>query len=173
MVGHLREEKDPRTYWAAVRGLAGRGDLRFDHVGAALDARLGEEAQALATAHARFRWLGGLPHEATRRRIQAAHLLVHPSRMEGGAHVIIEALRSGTPVLASAIDGNVGLLGEDHAGLFAPGDAAGLSRLLVRARDEAGLLAHLTAQGAAKADRFAPAAERAALLACVHHLLDP
>ena len=45
--------------------------------------------------------------------------------MEGGAHVVIEAVRSGTPVLASRIDGNVGLLGADYRGYFAPGDAAG------------------------------------------------
>jgi glycosyltransferase involved in cell wall biosynthesis len=38
-------------------------------------------------------------------------VLVHTSRMEGGAHVVIEALRSGTPVLASRIAGNLGLLG--------------------------------------------------------------
>jgi hypothetical protein len=33
------------------------------------------------------------------------------SRMEGGANVVIEAVRSDVPVLASRIDGNVGLLG--------------------------------------------------------------
>jgi glycosyltransferase involved in cell wall biosynthesis len=58
-----------------------------------------------------YRWLGALPHESTRRRIQAAHVLVHSSRMEGGAHVVIEAVTSGTPVLASRIPGNLGLLG--------------------------------------------------------------
>jgi hypothetical protein len=113
MVGHLRDEKDPDTYLRAARRLAGRPDILLDHIGRPLDPALGAAATALAAAQP-YRWLGGLPHAATRRRIQQAHLLVHPSRMEGGAHVVIEALRSGTPVLASRIDGNLGLLGDDY-----------------------------------------------------------
>ena len=76
-------------------------------------------------------------HETTRRRIQRAHVLVHTSRMEGGAHAILEAVCSGTPVLASRIDGNVGMLGADYAGYFPWGDAAALAGLLQRCRDEA------------------------------------
>ena len=52
-----------------------------------------------------YRWLGAQSHDRTLKRIQRAHVLVHASRMEGGAHVVIEALRSGTPVIASQIDG--------------------------------------------------------------------
>ncbi len=163
MVGHLREEKDPRTYWRAVQRLAPRADLRFDHIGDALDPGLGAEAAALASAQARFRWLGGLPHGAVRRRIQAAHVLVHASRMEGGAHVVIEAIRSGTPVLASRIDGNLGLLGADYEGVFELGDDAALAALLARARDDPAMLPRLAAQLATRSARFAPEAERAAL----------
>ncbi|MDE2081973.1 MAG: TIGR04348 family glycosyltransferase [Burkholderiales bacterium] len=167
MVGHLRDEKSPRTYFEAARRLVHRGDIRLDHVGAALDPALGAEATALMAACPRYRWLGGLPHGATRRRIQAAHLLVHPSRMEGGAHVVIEALRSGTPVLASRIDGNVGLLGADHGGYFPVGDAGALAALLQRARDEPAMLAALAEQGRARAGLFEPRHEHAALLALV------
>jgi putative glycosyltransferase (TIGR04348 family) len=83
MVGHLREEKDPRTCFRAARRLAQRSDILLDHAGAALDAALGAEARALASAQTTYRWLGGIPHTEARRRIQAAHVLVHPSRMEG------------------------------------------------------------------------------------------
>jgi len=171
MVGHLRDEKDPRCYWRAARRLAGRPDIRFDHIGAALDPALGAEAATLAAAQPTFRWLGGLPHGDTRRRIQAAHLLVHASRMEGGAHVVIEAIRSGTPVLASRIDGNLGLLGAGYEGVFEAGDDAGLAGLLVRARDDADMLPRLTAQLAARAALFAPEAERATLHRIVGALL--
>ena len=41
MVGHLREEKDPRTYLRAAQRLASRGDILLDHVGAALEPALG------------------------------------------------------------------------------------------------------------------------------------
>ena len=171
MVGHLRDEKDPHTYWRAARRLADRPDILLDHVGAPLTPALGEAAAAVAAALPGFRWLGGLPHAAARRRIQAAHVLVHASRLEGGAHVVIEAIRSGTPVLASRIDGNVGLLGEGYEGLFEPGDDAGLAALLGRARDDVDMLARLTAQLAPRAALFAPAAEQATLQHLVGTLL--
>ena len=171
MVGHLRDEKDPRTYWRAVQRLAGRRDILLDHVGAALDPTLGAEAAALAANQAQFRWLGALPHGAVRRRIQAAHVLVHASRMEGGAHVVIEAIRSGTPVLASRIDGNLGLLGGDYEGLFEPGDDAGLAALLARARDDPAMLPRLAGGLAGRSPLFDPSAERAALHDIVGALL--
>lgn len=173
MVGHLREEKDPRTYWRAAQRLAARADVLLDHIGAALDPALGTEAKACAAASPYFRWLGGLPHGAVRRRIQSAHVLVHASRMEGGAHVVIEAIRSGTPVLASRIDGNLGLVGRGYEGLFEPGDDAALASLLRRARDDPDMLPRLTTQLAPRADLFAPAAERAALNDIVGALLAP
>ena len=70
-----------------------------------------------------------------RRRIQRAHLLIHASRMEGGAHVIMEAVTSGTPVLASRIDGNVGMLGADYAGYFPWGDPHALAALILRCHE--------------------------------------
>jgi putative glycosyltransferase (TIGR04348 family) len=171
MVGHLRGEKDPQTFFDAAQRLHGRGDILLDHVGRALDPALGERAAALSASQPQYRWLGGLPHEATRRRIQAAHVLVHPSRMEGGAHVVIEAVRSGTPVMASRIDGNVGLLGPDYAGYFEPGDSAGLARLLERARDDADMLQGLQRQIGWRAPRFAPQAEAGTLQRLVDELL--
>ena len=167
MVGHLREEKSPQTYFEAARLLAERRDIRLDHIGAALVPSLGLAATALMAACPRYRWLGALAHGTTRRRIQGAHLLVHPSRIEGGAHVVIEALRSGTPVLASRIAGNVGLLGEHYAGYFPVGDASALAALLGQARDDPAMLASLQQQCLARAPLFDPARERAALLALI------
>ncbi len=171
MVGHLRDEKDPRTFWRAIGRLQHRSDLRFDHIGGPLDPALGGEARALAAADARVRWLGALPHAVTRAHIQRAHVLVHASRMEGGAHAVIEALRSGTAVLASAIDGNTGILGDDHPGLFAPGDDAALAALIARCRDEATMLPTLRAAGDRRAPLFTPRAESAALHTLLGELL--
>lgn len=170
-VGHLREEKSPDTLFAAARLLAGRRDVFIDHAGAGLDPALAEAARATMLEAPHYRWLGGLPHEATRRRIQRAHLLVHPSRMEGGAHVIIEAVVSGTPVLASRIDGNVGMLGEDYTGYFEWGDARSLAALLLRCRDDAAFLERLRRQCQARAPLFEPATEAAALRRLVRDLL--
>jgi len=171
MVGHLRDEKDPLTYLRAAELLAGRADLRFDHIGAALDPSLGQQAAAQAARQGSYRWLGALPHAAVRRHIQAAHVLVHASRMEGGAHVVIEALRSGTPVIASRIDGNVGLLGNDYGAYFPVGDVATLAALLQRARDDADMLTLLRTQTDALAPRFAPEVEAANLRRIVSDLL--
>ncbi len=164
MVGHLREEKSPQTYFAAARLLAGRSDIRLDHIGSALDPALAAEARALMATHPHYRWLGGLPHAATRARIQAAHVLVHCSRMEGGAHVLTEAITSGTPVLASRIDGNLGLLGAAYAGTFDWGDAAALAALLQRCRDDSAMLARLQQQCQQRAHLFHPQREKQTLL---------
>jgi putative glycosyltransferase (TIGR04348 family) len=173
MVGHLRDEKSPETLFAAARLLADHHDIFIDHIGEALDPALGEVAQATMRVAPNYRWLGGLPHEETRRRIQRAHLLIHCSRMEGGAHVIMEAVACGTPVLASHIDGNIGMLGADYAGYFPWGDAAALAALVRRCRpaDTDPLLATLQRQCAKRAPLFAPEAERAALHTLVRELL--
>jgi glycosyltransferase involved in cell wall biosynthesis len=173
MVGHLRAEKSPQTYFEAVRQLADRRDIRFDHIGQALDPTLGQQAQDLMRRCPQYRWLGGRPHAEVRRRIQRAGVLVHPSRMEGGAHVVIEAVRSGTAVLASGIDGNLGLLGEDYDGYFPVGDATALAHLIASARDVPGMLEALRAQSLQKAARFDPSREKAALLALINALLHP
>jgi putative glycosyltransferase (TIGR04348 family) len=171
MVGHLRPEKAPQTYFDAARRLAARRDILLDHIGAALDPALGAQATSLMAENPRYRWLGGLPHAATRKRIQAAHVLVHPSHMEGGAHVVIEAVRSGTPVLASRIDGNVGLLGASYDGYFPLGNASALATLLQRLRDEPAMLTHLQRQCDEHAPLFEPTHESATLHALMGEML--
>lgn len=171
MVGHLREEKDPLTYLRAAARLALRSDIYLDHIGEALDPALGQAAQLAAGSCPHYRWLGGLPHAQTRSHIQRAHLLVHPSKMEGGAQVILEAVQSGTPVLASRIEGNVGMLGPDYAGYFALGDDDALAALLQRCRDDADFLPLLRQQCATRAPLFEPQREQTLLRQLVASLL--
>ena len=174
MVGHLRDEKWPQTLFEAARLLHPGEGIHIDHIGAALDPALGEAAQATALACPHYRWLGGLPHATTRARMQRAHVLVHTSRMEGGAHVLMEAVLCGTPVLASSIPGNVGMLGADYGGWFAPGDAPALAQALRECRaglsDPAGRLATLQAQCETRAPLFDPRTEQAHLLALLAEL---
>ncbi len=173
-VGHLREEKDPETLFRAARLLARDAVVpRIDHVGAALDARLGAEARETMAACPSYHWLGALAHAASRRLIARARALVHPSRMEGGANVVVEAVRSGVPVLASRIDGNVGLLGVGYDGYFPAADAAALARLARRFCADADFADHLRAQCAAREPLFRPAAEREAVRALVAALQPP
>lgn len=171
MVGHLRDEKDPLTYLRAASRLSARPDILLDHIGDALDPALGQAVQKTAAIQPSYRWLGGLPRSQTRAHIQRAHVLVHPSVMEGGAHVILEAVQSGTPVLASAIDGNVGMLGPDYAGYFPLGDDQALADLLQRCRDDVEFLALLQRQCEARAPLFEPEREQTLVRQLVANLL--
>ncbi len=176
VVGHLREEKAPHTIFELARVLRARADIRIDHIGAALDPALGQLARQTAASCPAYRWLDGQPHEATRRRIQRAHVLLHPSRMEGGAHVVMEAVRSGTVVLASRVDGNVGMLGRDYRGYFDFGDVAAATGLLQRCRDEQSgggrrFLRQLMVQCQRRAPLFDAANERTQLHQLVEDLL--
>ena len=88
-------------------------------IGAALDPALGDAARALAAERsARAVCWVPRPHAWTRQAIKRAHLLIVPSRMEGGANVVVEAVTAGTAVIASRISGNVGMLGDDYPGYF-------------------------------------------------------
>ena len=177
VVGHLREEKSPETLLEAARLIGPQAGIRIDHIGAAIDPALGEAARATAQACPHYRWLGALPHAEVLRRLQRAHLLVQASRIEGGAHAVLEAVRVGTPVLASRIDGNVGMLGEAYGSYFPVGDAAALAALLRDCREgmarDDGRLARLAAQCAGRAPLFAPEAERQALLDLLNDCLRP
>src|SRR5512133_2018844 len=130
MVGHMRDEKSPQTLFEAARLLKAHTDIFIDHIGDALEPKWGAQASTCMFECPNYRWLGGMAHAETLRAIRQAHALVHTSRMEGGAHVILEAVCSGTPVLASRIPGNVGMLGADYAGYFELDDAGGLADLL-------------------------------------------
>jgi putative glycosyltransferase (TIGR04348 family) len=159
MVGHLRDEKDPLTFMrAAARTFEDR--IHFEQIGMALEGRFAEAAHAAEQASARYRWLGGLERPSTRQHIKQAHVLVNCSHMEGGAQVILEAVQSGTPVLASRISGNVGMLGADYAGYFEPGDDARLSALVRRCAAEADFLALLQSQCSQRAALFDPQQEK-------------
>lgn len=170
-VGHLRVEKDPLTLMAAARLLQSEPALRVIHIGAALDPALGDAAQATAQACPNYRWVGPMSAHATRRRIAQADAFVHMSRLEGGANVVIEALRSQVPVLASRIDGNVGLLGPDHAGYFEAGDAAALAEQMRRVAHDPRYAGQLRAQSVKLSPRYAPARECAAVRHWVAELL--
>ena len=178
MVGHLREEKNPRMLLRAARRLSPDEGILIDHIGLALEPALGVEAQATAAACPHYRWLGERTHAEALRRIQRAHLLVHTSAREGGPLVIAEALRSGTPVLVTRIDGHVGLLGRAYSGYVDADDDAALVQRLRQCRAEqaqgqAGQLAQWLHEGAPRAALFDPATEQAALRQWVQALGGP
>ena len=163
MIGHLRDEKDPATFMR-VAELLKSPQIRLIHIGSALDPALGKLAQHTQQHAAQYHTLGNLSHAATRQRLKRSHLMVITSKMEGGANVIIEAITSGVPVLASDISGNRGMLGESYAGYFPVGDSLKLAELIERTASDAKFYRRLQAQCAARAPLFLPERERTALL---------
>jgi putative glycosyltransferase (TIGR04348 family) len=162
-VGHLRVEKDPATLFLAVDRLPRDLAIRIRHIGAPLDPALAAQAKALAARDARYTYSGALPAGSARAAIARAHMLIHPSKMEGGANVVVEAVMSRTPVIASAIPGNVGMLGRKYPGYFDAGDASDLAARLVRACEDPRYLASLRKACIGRRALFAPAAEARAL----------
>jgi putative glycosyltransferase (TIGR04348 family) len=171
VVGHLRAEKDPRTLFAAMRLLPPSIPIRVRHFGAPLDAELGREAEALERDDPRYRYVGAVPRGLVRAAMARSALLLHPSIVEGGANVVVEAVTCGAAVVASRISGNVGMLGTRYPGYFEPGDAAGLSRLLERAARDASFVSRLDVACRARRALFRPDAEARAVRALARALL--
>lgn len=163
LVGHLRAEKDPMTAVGALGMLPSEFPVSLRLIGRPLDAAIAARLAAAMEADRRLHWTPGLPHGLARQAIRRAHLLLVPSRMEGGANVVGEAICSGTPVLGSRIDGNVGLLGDAYPGWFPAGDAEALSCLLRRALLEPAFLDTLGAAAAAAVPAFSELVEQDAV----------
>jgi putative glycosyltransferase (TIGR04348 family) len=163
VIGHLREEKDPFRAALALAQLPAEVPVRVVHLGGAMSPEMKAEALDLVKADARYRWLGELPHAGAMRWLSRSHAMVISSRMEGGAHVVSEAISLGVPVLASRISGNVGLLGDDYAGYYPCADDAALTRLLRRSAEERKFLVSLEKQVKARRELVKPATERKSL----------
>ena len=166
-VGHLRHEKDPFTPISALRQLPTESRIRLTQIGTALDAHHAETMRVVLLDEPRLQWLGGLTRGETRQHIKRAHLLVIASVMEGGANVIVEAITAGTPVIASFISGNIGMLGDGYPGYFPFGDAGACAALMHRAETDAPFMKRLIAACAKRAKLFAPEREAAAIRAVV------
>jgi glycosyltransferase involved in cell wall biosynthesis len=119
-------------------------------------------AEAETKANPRYLWRGDRPRADVRRLLARARAMVLSSLSEGGANVVSEAVAAGVPVLASRIDGSVGLLGRDYPGYFAVGDTAALARLLRRIETDPEFLMRLRRAAARRAHLFQPAHEKAA-----------
>jgi glycosyltransferase involved in cell wall biosynthesis len=90
--------------------------------------------------------------------LAASDALALPSRYEGTAGIVIEAMAMGLPVVASDVTGLRGLVAdEDNALVVAPGDPQALAASLVRVMTDAGLARRLTeAARSTYESRFVP-----------------
>lgn len=160
VVGHLREEKDSLRVAYAVRNLPAESRLRVLHYGKAHNPQWENYAKQEMQINARYQWLGEVSHDAVRDAYAQCRLMVLPSLMEGGANVISEACVANLPVIASNIDGSIGLLGDDYAGYFPVKNAKALAELLLKAESDASFVKQLTQQCQQRAKLFTRDAEK-------------
>lgn len=132
VLGHLRSEKDPMRAAYAVRTIDRALSVHVLHAGGILAPRFEKTVQEEMRRNPRYRYLGELPRAQALKLLSSCDVLVQSSRLEGGANTVCEAIACGTPVLASRIPGNTGLLGRKYPGLYRLGDTAALARLIER-----------------------------------------
>jgi glycosyltransferase involved in cell wall biosynthesis len=102
----------------------------------------------------RYVWKGEVAGWQVRQELKHSHLMVISSRAEGGANVISEAVVAGVPILASEIEGNIGLLGNSYNGYYPMGDTNALRDLMLKAEASRVFVEKLEAQGQALSSRF-------------------
>lgn len=162
LLAHVRAVKDAFLAAAAARRLPARSRMQIAHLGAALDADAAPAARAEMAANPRYLWMGEHRRREALSILAGSRVLVITSRLEGGSNALSEAVAAGVPVLSTRIDGTVGLLGPDHPGYFAVGDAEALAGLLLRAEEDAAFLAELRRSTARARPLVEPAREREA-----------
>lgn len=162
VIGHLRDVKDPLRAAAAARLLPETSRIRIVHVGRAYGAAWEAKARAEMAANPRYVWRDDVPRAGVQTLLLRSHAMVLSSFSEGGANVISEAVVCGIPILASRMDGNVGLLGADYPGYFRVGDTRALARLMARVETDRGFVTKLRRAIAGRAPLFRPERETAA-----------
>jgi putative glycosyltransferase (TIGR04348 family) len=162
VIGHLRDVKDPLRAAAAARLLPEASRVRIIQVGRAYSDQWAARARDETAHNPRYVWREDVPAAAVRRLLLRSHAMVISSLSEGGANVVSEAVVAGVPVLASRIDGNVGLLGDTYPGYFPVGGTKALARLLRRVEIDSAFVERLTRAVSRRAARFRPAREVAA-----------
>jgi putative glycosyltransferase (TIGR04348 family) len=162
VIGHLRDVKDPLRAAEAARLLPADSRVRIEQVGRAYTPQWAERARAEMKSNPRYRWRDDVPHAEVRRLLTRSHAMVISSLSEGGANVISEAAVVGVPILASRMDGNVGLLGSAYPGYFPVGDTRSLATLMQRLEDDPRFARDLARAVRARAPLFAPRREIAA-----------
>jgi putative glycosyltransferase (TIGR04348 family) len=133
VIGHLREEKDPFCIARSLPLMPLNSQVNVLHLGMAMNQQMKRTAKGYSETLERYQWIGEVSHMETLKALSQSRLMVISSRMEGGAHVVSEAIALGVPVIASDIPGNRGLLGDDYLGYYPVGNEAALANLLSRA----------------------------------------
>lgn len=134
VVGHLRAVKQPFMIVEAMKLLG--ESVRVKSLGGEFDAGSAEIANAYSQNDARYEWLGECDYVEALSWMQRSVATVNTSLSEGGANSVGESIMLGVPVLASRIEGNVGMLGDSYSGYFAVDQPSELASLMLRVMED-------------------------------------
>jgi putative glycosyltransferase (TIGR04348 family) len=162
VLAHLRPVKDPLLPFRALSHVDPGIAIEVVLAGRAMTPDLESEVRAACAREPRLRWVGDLRRRAAKELLASSHVCIVPSSAEGGANVVSEAIAASTPVLATSIPGNLGLLGADWPALFPVGDEVALGRLLAKTATDRTFWHRLVERTRALLPMVAPAQERAA-----------
>jgi len=133
-VGRLAEEKGVLTLIAAMGHLhRKRQDVRLYVIGDGPEAAAARELVASLGLREDVVFLGARQHDEIASWIGACELLALPSLREGCPNVVLEALASGRPVVASAVGGVPDLIGATNGVLVPPQQPEAMSEGIDRA----------------------------------------
>jgi glycosyltransferase involved in cell wall biosynthesis len=171
VLAHLRSVKRPFTAAAALSHIEQPSALHVELIGGERELGLAQQARTWELQEPRFAWRGSLERSEVFASLSRAWLTINSSEAEGGANAVVESILAGVPVLASAIDGNKGLLGESYPGYFPVDDAAALANLLHRCEQDADFYASLKQVCEHRKAYFTPEAEQAGWERLLHELI--
>jgi glycosyltransferase involved in cell wall biosynthesis len=159
LAAHLRPVKNPFLINKALELLPDL-NLHAFTLGAALEPAMAQQARDWQTRDPRFQWIDNVPYPQALSWMRQVDFTLNTSHSEGGSNAILESIMLGTPVLASHIEGNRGLLGDDYLGYFEPDNAQGLATLIERALSDSNFKAQLQRQTLTLQSKFSPTQER-------------
>jgi putative glycosyltransferase (TIGR04348 family) len=171
VIGHLRPEKDPFCTAESLKYLRPESKIQVLHLGKAMSPDMKSLAKGYSKKFKNYQWLNELSHPETLQQLSRSHLMVISSLMEGGAHVVTEAIAIGVPVIASDIPGNRGLLGDDYSGYYSVGDAKALALALQKAEFEPSFYKSLEAHIKKRKYCVQPEFELKSIKALLNHLI--
>jgi glycosyltransferase involved in cell wall biosynthesis len=105
----------------------------------------------------RVRFLGAQPRERVLELFRAADAAILPSAWENFPHTVVEALATGTPVIATDVGGVSEAVEDERNGLLVPpGDAGAFAAAVRRYVSDVPLQERLRAHAAPSVERYAP-----------------
>ncbi len=171
VLADLHTVEDPMLAAQATTMLPPNSRVAVHHGGPATTDDWLLRASAEASSNARYVWHGELNRPATLELLASAHVLACTALAEGGTNLITEAIAMGIPIIGTRIDAHVGLLGNDHPGLFPVGDHLSLATQLDLLELSPKAVMALTERSVERQHQSDPDTERAALDALVRSLV--